>query len=167
MYTFLFSGLRISGFKGLLRMLFRECVLFIAFCCPFPAQLCYACFSHVNSWYSITKFRMGVKDDFLSKELKAVFIAVNVFHTIFGLMLVVVLSWLIHALIHTEPSKTAHGAISFQNCAWCHQRWPFDQSFDDGQDICNWTQFYIGFLTRSSTSRMDSSWLRRKAQAWL
>ena len=55
---------------------------------------------------------MGVKDDFLNKELKAVLIAVNVFHTIFGLMLVVVLSWLIHALIHTEPSKTAHGAIS-------------------------------------------------------
>lgn len=55
---------------------------------------------------------MGVKGEFLSKEMKAVLIAVNAFHTIFGLMVVVDLSWLIHALVHTVPSKTAHGGIS-------------------------------------------------------
>ena len=55
---------------------------------------------------------MGVKGEFLSKELKAVLIAVNAFHTIFGLMVVVDLSWLIHALFHTVTSKTAYGGIS-------------------------------------------------------
>ena len=55
---------------------------------------------------------MGVKGDFLSKEMKAVLIAVNAFHTIFGLMVIVDLSWLIHALVHTVPSKTAHGGFS-------------------------------------------------------
>ena len=55
---------------------------------------------------------MGVQGEFLSKELKAVLIAVNAWHTIFGLMVVVDLSWLIHALVHTIPSKTAYGGIS-------------------------------------------------------
>ena len=55
---------------------------------------------------------MGVKGDFLSKELQPVLIAVNAFHTIFGLMVVVDLSWLIHALVHTVPSKTTYGGIS-------------------------------------------------------
>ena len=54
----------------------------------------------------------GCKGDFLSKEMKAVLIAVNAFHTIFGLMVIVDLSWLIHALVHTVPSKTAHGGFS-------------------------------------------------------
>ena len=55
---------------------------------------------------------MGVEGNFLNKELKPVLITANAFHTIFGLMVVVDLSWLIHAVINTVPSKTAYGGIS-------------------------------------------------------
>ncbi len=55
---------------------------------------------------------MGVGGQFLSKELKPVLITTNAFHTIFGLTVVIDLSWLIHALVRTLPSKTAYGGIS-------------------------------------------------------
>ena len=64
---------------------------------------------------------MGVKGEFLSEELKPVLMVVNAFHVIFGLMVAVDLSWLIHALIHAEPVKHAYGCISDDHI-WNFQR---------------------------------------------
>ena len=55
---------------------------------------------------------MGVEGKFLSQELKPVLMEVNAFHVIFGLMVAVDLSWLIHALIHAPPSKHSYDWIS-------------------------------------------------------